>query len=1011
MSSISGIRDGDFDRLRIVQDLAVGQDQNFGTSGQVLTSAGEGEELFWGTNSATLPQGLVAGTNITFTPAGTYNGSVETTISATDTNTEYTGVVPIVVTQDDEIGLDFGETLTVDGNDNLAVVKVPNTLTITDSAGTSVVYDGSTAKSITINDDNTEYTAGNGIQISGSNVIQTKTDNQTIRDSGGGSGNNLEVIKVPNTLTITDSAGTSVVFDGSASKSITINDNDTTYQADLGVEIDTSTSPDTIKAKVDSSAQPTLRNDLNSNELAVLRVPNNLTCILGLEYSTGTSYDGSAQRILNTKVDSTTIDNQGGTGFDELNVKKVPNTLTITDSAGTSVVYDGSATKSITINDDDTTYQAGTGISIDTTTDPDTINCSNIPNSALANSTISGISLGSNLANLTAGTNISFDVGTTYNGSTAVTISATDTDTGITTLNEGDGINITDVSATEKTISANIDTNTLQFITDTLGAPEPKEISVKKVPNAISFVTDGTGSRTGTFDGSGVITIDNRDSDTTYTATAPIDITSEVISLNKDATLTTITNNLSVVKVPNSLTITDSAGTSVVYDGSAPKSITINDDTLNLIEGNGISIVSSGDDRTISVNADGTTLSNNVGSGQAGVLKVPYQLTAGTGITMSSAYDGSSAVTISSSDATTTETIVVQVNPTTNTSYAVYRKQLTDPRSLTEQFYPIDTNFHYEFTDNPVARYYKVDIQLHLTNGAIALPVLSSEPVFLRIDKDSNGDDAWGIPQVIDYAFRNGTTIHIKQASFIVDFGSDYATLTAPDYPDIHPSMIQQSASAVSPSAGRRATNENALVLYGGTIAPQGLMMVLTPLGDDVSTTTTGNPYSTTGSDGITYDSDNIYQNPYVSILTKVQEASKLFSAGTSYTEYSSDFRVSFIAPSTNVIVEFRAIVRADNRLFYGGLYDWNGSSWITNTRTRFNYNDETDQDFTTITWMMKGLTKGNTYYISPYFRGSSSSIYIYAGHDNAVDGYAPAIMRVIDAGTNVSYVEPADDY
>ena len=435
MSSISGIRDGDFDRLRIVQDLAVGQDQNFGTSGQVLTSAGEGEELFWGTNSATLPQGLVAGTNITFTPAGTYNGSVETTISATDTNTE--------------------------------------------------------------------YTAGNGIQISGSNQIQTRTDNDTIRDSGGGSGNKLEVIKVPNTLTITQGA-TSVVFDGETAKSITLTDADTTYQADLGVEIDTSTNPDTIKAKVDSSAQPTLRNDLNTNELAVLRVPNNLTCVLGLEYSSGTSYDGSAQRILNTKVDGTTIDNQGGAGFDELNVKKVPNTLTITDSAGTSVVFDGSAPKTITINDDDTTYQAGTGISIDTTTDPDTINCSNIPNSALANSTISGISLGSNLANLTAGTNISFDVGTTYNGSTAVTISATDTDTGITDLNEGDGINITDVSATEKTISANIDTNTLEFKTDTLGAPEPKEIAVKKVPNTLTISQGGVST---IFDGSSAQTI------------------------------------------------------------------------------------------------------------------------------------------------------------------------------------------------------------------------------------------------------------------------------------------------------------------------------------------------------------------------------------------------------------------------------------------------------------------------------------------------------------------------
>lgn len=49
-------------------------------------------------------------------------------------------------------------------------------------------------------------------------------------------------------------------------------------------------------------------------------------------------------------------------------------------------------------------------------------NFSSIPNSALVNSTISGISLGSNLATLTIGSGLS---GTSYNGSTAVTITNT----------------------------------------------------------------------------------------------------------------------------------------------------------------------------------------------------------------------------------------------------------------------------------------------------------------------------------------------------------------------------------------------------------------------------------------------------------------------------------------------------------------------------------------------------------------------------------------------------------
>jgi hypothetical protein len=57
-----------------------------------------------------------------------------------------------------------------------------------------------------------------------------------------------------------------------------------------------------------------------------------------------------------------------------------------------------------------------------------------ITNANLANSTISGVSLGSNLANLTSGSFVSYSSGTTYNGSTAITVSvaATSSNTGNT---------------------------------------------------------------------------------------------------------------------------------------------------------------------------------------------------------------------------------------------------------------------------------------------------------------------------------------------------------------------------------------------------------------------------------------------------------------------------------------------------------------------------------------------------------------------------------------------------
>jgi hypothetical protein len=59
---------------------------------------------------------------------------------------------------------------------------------------------------------------------------------------------------------------------------------------------------------------------------------------------------------------------------------------------------------------------------------------SGIGNSQLTNSTISGVSLGGNLFDLTAGTGVSFSVGTTYNGSAAITINATGTGGTVTSV-------------------------------------------------------------------------------------------------------------------------------------------------------------------------------------------------------------------------------------------------------------------------------------------------------------------------------------------------------------------------------------------------------------------------------------------------------------------------------------------------------------------------------------------------------------------------------------------------
>ena len=74
----------------------------------------------------------------------------------------------------------------------------------------------------------------------------------------------------------------------------------------------------------------------------------------------------------------------------------------------------------------DIAYTAGSGLSL-----------SNNEFSLTAN-TISGKALGNNLSGLTAGTNLSFQAGTIYDGSTAMTINAIDT-----TYSAGDGLELT----------------------------------------------------------------------------------------------------------------------------------------------------------------------------------------------------------------------------------------------------------------------------------------------------------------------------------------------------------------------------------------------------------------------------------------------------------------------------------------------------------------------------------------------------------------------------------------
>ena len=117
------------------------------------------------------------------------------------------------------------------------------------------------------------------------------------------------------------------------------------------------------------------------------------------------------------------------------------------------------------------------------------------------------------IQDLTAGTNITYSAGTTYNGSVAITINSTDTNTEYT------GVDPVDISA-GNVISVKYDDDTIVL--------DGGELAVDHTNGDLTF----TGYDTGTFDGSSNLTINLVDTDTTYTAGDNLDLTGTEFSLD-----------------------------------------------------------------------------------------------------------------------------------------------------------------------------------------------------------------------------------------------------------------------------------------------------------------------------------------------------------------------------------------------------------------------------------------------------------------------------------------------
>jgi hypothetical protein len=152
----------------------------------------------------------------------------------------------------------------------------------------------------------------------------------------------------------------------------------------------------------------------------------------------------------------------------------------------------------------------GLTISANAGTDTLTFGLSAIPNSSLANSTISGISLGSNLNDLTVdNATLQLDSGTTYNGGTAKTISIKD-----------GGVDTDAIAASLGTIGVNSFT----------GSFSGSFVGTTDLPD----LTDGNGIADFTYDGSTTATVSVQADSTTGGNVKPVSVTANGVGLDVD---------------------------------------------------------------------------------------------------------------------------------------------------------------------------------------------------------------------------------------------------------------------------------------------------------------------------------------------------------------------------------------------------------------------------------------------------------------------------------------------
>ena len=162
----------------------------------------------------------------------------------------------------------------------------------------------------------------------------------------------------------------------------------------------------------------------------------------------------------------------------------------------------------------------------------------------------------------------------------------------------------------------------------------------------------GLGNRAGRGTNNQVIKSDGNNANWSDIASEDVIQAGTGISIDTATTPDTISTNVKSLTLSGTAVDSSPQTFNPNADGGT-QTITINDTNDVYTGGDGIAVSGSNE---ISADTDGTTTTNTGGSGsQISVLKVPNALTAGTNISFStgSTYDGSTAITISSTDTNT----------------------------------------------------------------------------------------------------------------------------------------------------------------------------------------------------------------------------------------------------------------------------------------------------------------------------------------------------------------------